>query len=62
MKRYEVLEHLRRHGCVLDGEGGRHSIFRNPLNGAKAPLPRHGEIDNLLAKKICEQLRIPAIR
>ena len=35
-----------RHGCVLDREGGRHSIFVNPSNGRKAPIPRHSEIDN----------------
>jgi hypothetical protein len=28
------------------------------VNGAKAPVPRHGEIDNRLARKICEQLGI----
>jgi hypothetical protein len=27
----------------------------------KAPVPRHGEIDNRLATKICAQLGIPPI-
>jgi len=62
VKRRERLDHLRRHGCVLDREGGRHSILVNPSNGRKAPVPRHSEIDNRLARKICEQLDAPVIR
>ncbi len=62
MKRHELLDHLRRHGCVLDREGGCHSIYANPANSKKAPVPRHAEIDNRLARKICEQLGVPSIR
>ncbi|HBY62510.1 MAG TPA: addiction module toxin, HicA family [Solibacterales bacterium] len=62
MKRHELLDHLRWHGCAVAREGGRHTIFWNPANGAKAPVPRHGEIDNRLARKICGQLGIPPIR
>lgn len=61
MKRHELLKHLREHGCLVAREGGRHTIFSNPANGTKAPVPRHGEIDNRLARKICEQLGIPSI-
>jgi hypothetical protein len=39
-----------------------HSIFVNPATGSKAPVPRHSEIDNRLAMKICRQLGIPPIR
>jgi hypothetical protein len=46
----------------VDREGGRHTIYTNPANGAKAPVPRHGEIDNRLARKICGQLGIDPIR
>jgi hypothetical protein len=53
---------MQRQGCRLIREGGRHTIYINPANGAKAPVPRHVEIDNRLAKKICEQLSIAAIR
>jgi len=34
----------------------------NPANGAKAPVARHAEIDNRLARKICQQLAITPIR
>jgi len=62
VKRHALLDHLQRHKCNLSQEGGRHSIFTNPATGAKAPVPRHAEIDNRLARKICEQLGIPPIR
>jgi mRNA interferase HicA len=62
VKRRELLDHLRRHGCVLHREGGRHSILLNPVNGRKVPVPRHSEIDNRLARKICEQLDASVIR
>jgi mRNA interferase HicA len=53
---------LKRYGCRLEREGGRHSIFANAASGAKAPVPRHSEIDNRLAVKICRQLNVPPIR
>jgi len=58
VKRRELIDHLLRHGCVLEREGGRHTIYVNRENGNKAPVPRHVEIDNRLAKKICKQLSI----
>jgi mRNA interferase HicA len=62
VKRRELINHLQREGCCLDREGGRHTIYTNPANGAKAPVPRHAEIDNRLARKICQQLAIESIR
>jgi hypothetical protein len=56
-----LIDHLRRMGCGLEREGSRHSIYVNPANGAKAPVPRHAEIDNRLARKICQQLGISLI-
>jgi predicted RNA binding protein YcfA (HicA-like mRNA interferase family) len=56
-----LIDHLRRQGCRLEREGARHSIYVNPADGAKAPVPRHAEIDNRLARKICHQLGIPLI-
>ena len=62
MKRHALIDHLRRNGCQLDREGSRHTLFVNPNSGAKAPVPRHGEIDNRLAQKICQQPSVPPIR
>jgi predicted RNA binding protein YcfA (HicA-like mRNA interferase family) len=62
VKRHELISHLQREGCRLEREGGRHTIYVNPANGAKVPVPRHAEIDNRLARKICQQLTIKPIR
>jgi predicted RNA binding protein YcfA (HicA-like mRNA interferase family) len=61
MKRGTLLQHLRRHGCVLKREGGSHSLWTNPANGAVEAVPRHNEIPNNLARKICRGLGIPEI-
>lgn len=61
MKRSSLLQHLRKHGCVLKREGGAHSLWTNPATGATEAVPRHTEIPNLLARKICRNLGIPEI-
>jgi hypothetical protein len=61
MKRSTLLQHLRKHGCALKREGAAHSLWTNPANGAVEAVPRHTEIPNNLARKICRGLRIPAI-
>jgi len=61
VKRHELLKHLQAQGCRLDREGTRHTIYVNPQNGKKAPVPRHGEIDNHLARSICRELGISRI-
>jgi mRNA interferase HicA len=59
MSRKDLIRHLRRNGCILVREGSDHSIWENPANGARAPVPRHREINNLTAKAIGRQLGIP---
>jgi mRNA interferase HicA len=59
MKRRALLDHLRAHGCELLREGARHSIYWNPANNKTSAVPRHGEIANLLARKICQDLGAP---
>lgn len=59
MKREALLRHLRRHGCVLKREGGSHSLWTNPATGAIEAVPRHVEIADLLARKICRGLGVP---
>jgi mRNA interferase HicA len=56
MKREGLLRHLRRHGCVLRREGKEHTLWENPQTGHAEAVPRHAEIANLLAKRICRRL------
>ena len=58
MKRLDLVRHLRAAGCMLDREGGHHSIFRNPANGRCTAIPRHREVKDTVAKAICDQLGI----
>jgi len=59
MKRSALLKHLRIHGCYLKREGSSHSLWTNPQTGHVEAVPRHTEIPNLLAKKLCRSLTIP---
>ncbi len=61
MKRSSLLRHLRKHGCALKREGREHSLWCNPKTGEVEAVPRHVEIPNKLAKKICRGLTIPEI-
>jgi mRNA interferase HicA len=59
MKRSRLLRHLRKHGCTLKREGSSHSLWQNPATGQVEAIPRHTEIPNVLAKKICRGLSLP---
>jgi mRNA interferase HicA len=56
MKRKKLLQHLREQGCELLREGGRHSWWHNPQLNKRTAVPRHVDINDLLAKKICKDL------
>ncbi len=61
MKREELLNHLRRHGCYLKREGRSHSLWCNPQTGHIEAVPRHTELANKLVTKIVRNLSIPQI-
>ena len=61
MKREGLLQYIRRHGCVLKREGRSHLLWCNPHNGAVEAVPRHAEIADRLARKICRGLGIPEV-
>lgn len=59
MKRKALVQHLSNYKCQLLREGKKHSVFYNPVNSKSSTVPRHREIDDFLAKKICRDLGIP---
>ena len=59
MKRRDLLRHLSTHGCSLLREGGKHSWWHNPSQNARSAIPRHNEINEYLARKICKDLGVP---
>lgn len=62
MKRIELLKYLRENGCVFIREGGNHSWWGNPNLNRRSSVPRHNEINDNLAKKICKDLGIQKIK
>ena len=58
MKRIDLVRHLEVHGCYLLREGKKHSVYVNAANSQVSTVPRHREIDDFLARKICRDLGI----
>jgi hypothetical protein len=54
MKRLDVVRHLEQHGCAL-----LRSVYVNRTTGKSSTVPRHREINDFLARKICRDLEIP---
>ncbi|HJX63702.1 MAG TPA: type II toxin-antitoxin system HicA family toxin [Polyangia bacterium] len=59
MKRRDLIRHLQAYGCELLREGGRHSVFVNRSKRKSSTIPRHSEINEHLASKICRDLDVP---
>jgi mRNA interferase HicA len=62
MKRSVLLAHLREHGCELLREGARHSWWHHPVLNKRSAVPRHNEVIDILARKICKDLGIPFVK
>jgi mRNA interferase HicA len=59
MKRVDLVRHLETHGCEFLREGGRHTIYVNRVAQKSTSIPRHREINDFLARKICRDLQVP---
>jgi predicted RNA binding protein YcfA (HicA-like mRNA interferase family) len=59
MKRIDLIRHLQRHGCEFLREGGNHSMYVNRPARKSSSVPRHAEINDFLARKICDDLQVP---
>ena len=59
MKRRDLLRHLEQHGCEFLREGGSHTVFVNKTEKKVSTVPRHSEINQDLARKICKDLGVP---
>jgi predicted RNA binding protein YcfA (HicA-like mRNA interferase family) len=62
VKRRELIRHLEKNGCRLLREGSRHSVYFNPSTNKTSTVPRHAEIVDQLARKICKDLSIPPVK
>ncbi|RPH57732.1 type II toxin-antitoxin system HicA family toxin [bacterium] len=60
MKRRDLIRHLEAHGCELLREGGGHSVYVHRAARKTSAIPRHREINDFLARKICKDLDVPS--
>jgi mRNA interferase HicA len=58
MKRLDLIRHIESQGCEFFREGGNHSVYVNRTMRKSSAVPRHREINDFLAKKICADLQI----
>jgi predicted RNA binding protein YcfA (HicA-like mRNA interferase family) len=62
VKRRDLIAHLEAHGCVLVREGANHTVYRSTVSGEWSTIPRHREVKDDLARKICRDLSVPNLR
>jgi len=60
VKRRQLIRHLEQQGCELLREGANHSVYVNRAAGKTSTVPRHSEVNDHLARKICKDLNILA--
>jgi predicted RNA binding protein YcfA (HicA-like mRNA interferase family) len=58
VNRNGFVRSLVKRGCHLLRNGKRHDIYAHPVTGRKAPVPRHPEIKDSLARLIEKQLGV----
>jgi predicted RNA binding protein YcfA (HicA-like mRNA interferase family) len=58
VKRRDLIRLIEQQGCRLLREGGSHSVYFNPETKQTSTIPRHSEVDEHLAKKICKDLGV----
>ena len=56
MKKGELLKRLKAQGCVFVKHGKKHDVYINPRTGLEERIPRHNDINELLAKIIIRKL------
>ena len=59
MKRRDLIAHVERHGARLVREGAKHTWYVGPNGRSHTAIPRHREVVDFLARKICHELRVP---
>ena len=59
MKRVDLIRHLERNGCEFLREGKNHTLYVNRPVRKSSSVPRHREVNDFLARKICADLQIP---
>lgn len=56
MKRRDLIRRIEEAGAVFIRHGGKHDWYQNPKTKMAQPVPRHTEINEMLAKRIIRKL------
>ncbi|MCH7683340.1 MAG: type II toxin-antitoxin system HicA family toxin [Gemmatimonadetes bacterium] len=59
MKRRDLIRHLEEHGCERLRQGRKHTVFINRQARKISTVPRHRQVNEFLARKICRDLEVP---
>jgi mRNA interferase HicA len=61
MKRIDLIRHVEAHGCRHLREGRKHTVYINRAAQKVSAVPRHRELNEFLARKICRDLQNPEL-
>jgi mRNA interferase HicA len=56
MKRRDLIKKVEELGALFIRHGGKHDWFQNPKTRVSQPIPRHSEINEMLARSIIKKL------
>ena len=56
MKRGELLKCIKAQGCIFIKHGKKHDVYKNPRTGREGRIPRHNDINEILANVIIKNL------
>jgi hypothetical protein len=56
MKRGELLKRIKAQGCVFVKHGKKHDVYKNPRTRVEERVPRHNDINEILASVIIKNL------
>ena len=56
MKRRDLIRKIEEAGAVFIRHGGKHDWYQNPKTKVAQPIPRHTEINEMLARSIVRKL------
>jgi len=56
VKRRDLIRKIEEAGAVFIRHGGKHDWYQNPKTKVAQPIPRHTEINEMLARSIVRKL------
>jgi mRNA interferase HicA len=56
MKRRDLIKKVEELGAVFIRHGDKHDWFQNPKTRISQPIPRHSEINEMLARSIIKKI------